>query len=618
MGESRRIRAVDGAHRFVVSGSPIVPIGQSRAPKAPDYTAKEKRCFTYRTGVARVEPYERACSRVIGVDAATPDGERSTGSTTTRSSRSTARSSCSGRTTSGRSSTTGRAGSARMRSSAATRRSRQARCTPSRSGTGSSRATASRRSACSAGCLPRRSSSGGAATRPAGGTRRTINVASICVPIATQVPHAAGLAWGLRLKGSDAVAVTIFGDGATSEGAFHEGANIAAVMKAPLVLLCNNNQWAISTPLSAQTAAARLADKAIGYGMPAIRVDGHDVLAVYEAVREGVARARAGDGPTFVEAVTYRGGPARDRRRPEPLHRPRARRGGARARLRRDVRGVPRAARRARRRARGPRCRKRRSRPCGRGSRRPRTSLRRPGARLRARVRGAAADARPRPRRAPAGARPMSATAVATRELLLVEAVNDALHVELARDDTVMVLGEDVGRARRRLPRDGRAARPVRPRPLRRHAALRGRDPRRRGRALHGRLAPGRRDAVRRLLLPVPRPADHARRPVPLAHRRPDGLPARDPHALRRRRAGAGAPRRLAGDVLRAHPGREGRGPGDAGGREGPPRGGDPRSGSRRRARAEARLPHRARLRARGRARRRARATRASPAAGPT
>jgi pyruvate dehydrogenase E1 component subunit alpha len=136
-----------------------------------------------------------------------------------------------------------------------------------------------------------------------------VNVASICVPIATQVPHAAGLAWGLRLKGSDAVAVTLFGDGATSEGAFHEGANIAAVMKAPLVLLCNNNQWAISTPLSAQTAAARLADKAIGYGMPALRVDGHDVLAVYEAMKEGVERARAGGGPTFVEAVTYRSAP---------------------------------------------------------------------------------------------------------------------------------------------------------------------------------------------------------------------------------------------------------------------------------------------------------------------
>jgi pyruvate dehydrogenase E1 component alpha subunit len=136
-----------------------------------------------------------------------------------------------------------------------------------------------------------------------------VNVASICVPIASQVPHAAGLAWGLRLKGTAAAAAVLFGDGATSEGAFHEGANIAAVVKAPLVLVCNNNQWAISTPLEAQTAAATLADKAIGYGMPALRVDGHDVLAVFEAVREGVARARAGGGPTFGEAVTYRSAP---------------------------------------------------------------------------------------------------------------------------------------------------------------------------------------------------------------------------------------------------------------------------------------------------------------------
>jgi len=136
-----------------------------------------------------------------------------------------------------------------------------------------------------------------------------VNVASICVPIATHVPHAAGLAWGLALKGSDAVAIALFGDGATSEGAFHEGANLAAVVRAPVVLVCNNNQWAISTPLSDQTAAERLSDKAVGYGMPAIRVDGNDVLAVHDAVRRGVERARAGDGPTFVEAVTYRSFP---------------------------------------------------------------------------------------------------------------------------------------------------------------------------------------------------------------------------------------------------------------------------------------------------------------------
>ncbi|MHB8470381.1 MAG: thiamine pyrophosphate-dependent enzyme [Gaiellaceae bacterium] len=135
------------------------------------------------------------------------------------------------------------------------------------------------------------------------------NVASICVPIATHVPHAAGLAWGKKLKGERACAIAYFGDGATSEGAFHEGANFAAVMQAPLILFCNNNQWAISTPLSAQTRAAALADKAVGYGMPGVRVDGGDVLAVYEATREAVERARAGGGPTFIEAVSYRAAP---------------------------------------------------------------------------------------------------------------------------------------------------------------------------------------------------------------------------------------------------------------------------------------------------------------------
>jgi pyruvate dehydrogenase E1 component alpha subunit len=135
------------------------------------------------------------------------------------------------------------------------------------------------------------------------------NVASICVPIGTQIPHAAGLAWGKRLRGERACALVFFGDGATSEGSFHEGANFAAVMRAPVVLFCNNNQWAISTPLEAQTRAETLADKAVGYGMPGVRVDGTDVLACYEATREAVARARGGEGPTFVEAVSYRTAP---------------------------------------------------------------------------------------------------------------------------------------------------------------------------------------------------------------------------------------------------------------------------------------------------------------------
>jgi pyruvate dehydrogenase E1 component alpha subunit len=135
------------------------------------------------------------------------------------------------------------------------------------------------------------------------------NVASIAVPIATHLPHATGLAWGKKLRGENTVAMAFFGDGATSEGAFHEGVNFAAVLQAPVVFVCNNNQWAISTPLEAQTRAESLADKAIGYGMPGVRVDGLDVLAVYEAACEAVERARAGDGPTLIEAVHYRAAP---------------------------------------------------------------------------------------------------------------------------------------------------------------------------------------------------------------------------------------------------------------------------------------------------------------------
>jgi pyruvate dehydrogenase E1 component alpha subunit len=135
------------------------------------------------------------------------------------------------------------------------------------------------------------------------------NVASICVPIGTHVPHAAGLAWGKKLRGERTLAIAYFGDGATSEGSFHEGANFAAVMRAPVILFCNNNGWAISTPLQAQTAAETLADKAVGYGMPGVRVDGGDVLAVYEATREAVERARGGEGPTFIEAISYRAAP---------------------------------------------------------------------------------------------------------------------------------------------------------------------------------------------------------------------------------------------------------------------------------------------------------------------
>ena len=138
---------------------------------------------------------------------------------------------------------------------------------------------------------------------------REYRLASITVPIATHVPHAVGYAWGARLKGRSDCAIAYFGDGATSEGDFHEALNFAGVWHVPVVFVCQNNQWAISTPLSAQTRAESLADKAVGYGMAGVRVDGGDVLAVYEATAEALARARAGEGPTFVEALTYRAAP---------------------------------------------------------------------------------------------------------------------------------------------------------------------------------------------------------------------------------------------------------------------------------------------------------------------
>ena len=124
--------------------------------------------------------------------------------------------------------------------------------------------------------------------------------------IAGQLPQAAGLAWGLRLKHDPGVVLAVFGDGGTSQGDFHEAANLAGVMKAPIVFLCQNNGWAISTTIEQQTASATLAQKAVAYGFPGVQCDGNDLFAVYATVREAVARARAGEGPTLVEAITYR------------------------------------------------------------------------------------------------------------------------------------------------------------------------------------------------------------------------------------------------------------------------------------------------------------------------
>lgn len=133
-----------------------------------------------------------------------------------------------------------------------------------------------------------------------------VNNLPIAVPVSTQIPHAVGLAWAMKIKGDEGAVLTIFGDGATSEGDFHEGLNFGGVLNVPVVFFCQNNQWAISVPLEKQTASDTIAQKAHAYGFPGVYVDGNDVLAVYEATKTALKRAREGKGPTLVEALTYR------------------------------------------------------------------------------------------------------------------------------------------------------------------------------------------------------------------------------------------------------------------------------------------------------------------------
>lgn len=128
----------------------------------------------------------------------------------------------------------------------------------------------------------------------------------MAVPVGTQIPHAVGIAYGMKYRQQQQVALVFFGDGATSQGDFHEGLNFAGVFNTPTVFLCQNNQWAISVPRWKQTKSPTLAQKALAYGIPGLQVDGNDVFAVYVAVQEAVERARAGQGPTLIECVTYR------------------------------------------------------------------------------------------------------------------------------------------------------------------------------------------------------------------------------------------------------------------------------------------------------------------------
>ncbi|MFC6905254.1 pyruvate dehydrogenase (acetyl-transferring) E1 component subunit alpha [Halalkalicoccus tibetensis] len=138
------------------------------------------------------------------------------------------------------------------------------------------------------------------------------NVFTVAVPIASQLPHAVGWAWAAKLDGADEAAICYFGDGATSEGDFHEALNFAGVFDTPNVFFCNNNQWAISVPRERQTASETLAQKATAYGFEGVQVDGMDPLAVYQVTREAIEKAKdPGEGearPTLIEAVQYRFG----------------------------------------------------------------------------------------------------------------------------------------------------------------------------------------------------------------------------------------------------------------------------------------------------------------------
>lgn len=137
---------------------------------------------------------------------------------------------------------------------------------------------------------------------------RKVNSVAWSSVIGTQLVHAMGAAYAAKLKQDDVVCIGYIGDGGTSSSDFHAALNFAAVWKVPAVFFCQNNQWAISVPLAAQTVSSSIAIKAVAYGMPGIRVDGNDILAVIAAQREAVARAARGEGPTFIEAVTFRMG----------------------------------------------------------------------------------------------------------------------------------------------------------------------------------------------------------------------------------------------------------------------------------------------------------------------
>jgi pyruvate dehydrogenase E1 component alpha subunit len=135
---------------------------------------------------------------------------------------------------------------------------------------------------------------------------RNLSMNPLGLAIGTQTLHATGIGWAFKLRKEDRVVVCFFGDGATSTGDFHEAMNMAAVLEAPVLFFCLNNAWAISVPLSKQTASQTFAQKALAYGMPTVQADGNDIFAMYKVTADAIAHARAGGGPSFIEAITYR------------------------------------------------------------------------------------------------------------------------------------------------------------------------------------------------------------------------------------------------------------------------------------------------------------------------
>ncbi|KAF1679707.1 3-methyl-2-oxobutanoate dehydrogenase subunit alpha [Bacillus mexicanus] len=125
-------------------------------------------------------------------------------------------------------------------------------------------------------------------------------------PVTTQVPHAVGIALAGRMEKKDIAAFVTFGEGSSNQGDFHEGANFAAVHKLPVIFMCENNKYAISVPYDKQVACENISDRAVGYGMPGVTVNGNDPLEVYQAVKEARERARSGEGPTLIETISYR------------------------------------------------------------------------------------------------------------------------------------------------------------------------------------------------------------------------------------------------------------------------------------------------------------------------